>query len=60
MINAAECRSHSANCTLMGKEENISFRRATILLTMARTWTVLGNQKDRYDDIVAYEARALR
>ncbi len=32
MINAAECWSRSANCKLMGKEKDISFRRATILL----------------------------
>jgi hypothetical protein len=57
MINAAECRAHSADCKLMGKVENISIKRAAILRAMARTWATLANQKDRFDDIVTSEAR---
>ncbi len=58
MINAAECRTHSADCKLMGKVENISIKRAAILRAMARTWAILANQKDRFDDIVTSEARS--
>jgi hypothetical protein len=35
--------------------ENISIRRATILMAMHRRWETLANQKDRYDAILKEE-----
>ena len=46
-ISAVECRKQSAECLRLRTQPGISRQQATILLTMARTWTALANQKER-------------
>jgi hypothetical protein len=38
-------------------EPNISVQRANILTAMARSWTTLANQTDRYNALVKEEGR---
>ena len=55
MISGQQCRTYSAACVALGMSTNISVRRATVLLAMARSWTTLATQKDRFDSILEEE-----
>ena len=47
MISAVECRTCSEACLLLGMAKDISEKRATIYVLMARSWTRLAKQMDR-------------
>jgi Zn-finger nucleic acid-binding protein len=47
MMSVEDCRACSAIWLQRGKAQNISSRRATILLALSRSWSSLANQKDR-------------
>jgi hypothetical protein len=55
MLNAQGCRDFAATCLTLGAKPSLSVQRATILAAMARNWTTLANQRDRYDAIVTEE-----
>jgi hypothetical protein len=55
MLNAQGCRDFAATCLTLGAKPNLSVQRVTILTAMARSWTTLANQRDRYDAIVIEE-----
>ena len=57
MITAQQCRDYSANCLTLGTKPNLSVQRGTVLLAMARSWTALANQRDRYDAIMIEEGK---
>jgi hypothetical protein len=46
-ISPLDCRHHSAECLRLREQAGISVQEATILLTMARTWTAMANHKER-------------
>ena len=48
-ISALECRKQSAECLRLREHPGILVQEATILLTMARTWTAMANHKERLD-----------
>jgi hypothetical protein len=48
-ISALECRKQSAECLRLRERPGIRVQEATILLTMARTWTAMANHKERLD-----------
>jgi Zn-finger nucleic acid-binding protein len=54
-MTADDCRACSAIWLQRGKAENISIRRATILMALHRSWETLANQKDRYEAILKDE-----
>jgi hypothetical protein len=47
MISATECRACSEACLLLGSVNDVSTKRATIYMLMARSWTRLARQMDR-------------
>jgi hypothetical protein len=55
VITAAECKARSEECVDLGTARNISVRRSTILMAMARSWDQLASQRDRYDAILIEE-----
>jgi hypothetical protein len=55
MITAAQCRTYATDCQHRGIAAGISIRRATALLAMSRSWSVLANQVERYDAILKEE-----
>jgi hypothetical protein len=59
MISPEQCRDESATCLNLGQQQaDFSVRRATLLMTMSRTWNTLANQLERYDMIKKEEDRA--
>jgi len=46
-ISVLECRRQAAECLRLSQEPGILPQRATILLTMSRTWTALAGLKER-------------
>jgi hypothetical protein len=46
---------NAADCVALGLKAQLSIQRATILLAMSRSWTTLGWQKDRYDNLLEEE-----
>jgi hypothetical protein len=57
VIAAQQCRDYSADCLTLSTKLNLSVQRRTILLVMARSWTALANQTDRYDAIIIEEGK---
>jgi hypothetical protein len=57
MINSQQCRDYSVDCLTKGTKPDLSIQLSTILLAMARSWTTLANQRDRYDVIMEEEAK---
>lgn len=53
--SAEVCKTHAAECKRLGMDPEISVRRATILMNMATSWATLGNQTERFDEIVRAE-----
>jgi hypothetical protein len=57
MISIEQCRIYSSECEQLGKVDNTSIQRATILFAMSRTWTALANQRERFNAVVAEEGK---
>jgi hypothetical protein len=55
MISAVECRTCSEACLLLGMTGDISKKRATIYVLMARSWTRLAKQMDQLAAIIKEE-----
>jgi hypothetical protein len=49
-FGAIECRKQASDCLLLRNAAGISAQRATLLLTMARTWTALANLHERLSE----------
>jgi hypothetical protein len=47
MMSAEECRACSAIWLARGKNMSISVKRAMTFLSLARTWSLLADQKDQ-------------
>jgi hypothetical protein len=57
MLTAEACRAQSENCATLGRAEDVSPQRATILLAMARSWNSLAGQTERYQELTKAECR---
>ncbi|HEY3656378.1 MAG TPA: hypothetical protein VGL34_15545 [Steroidobacteraceae bacterium] len=57
MVAAQECRENAAQCSTLERAPDISIQRATILRAIARSWTALAGQMDRYEAIGKDEAK---
>ncbi len=49
MISTTQCKMYAAECQHLGTVFDISTQRATALLAMSRSWTVLASQMQHYD-----------
>jgi hypothetical protein len=55
MPTAEQCKTYAAECERLGLEDDISIRRATVLMCISASWTVLADQLDWLSDIVKEE-----
>jgi hypothetical protein len=55
ILSAEQCKAHSENCAMLGKEQKISAQRATILLALSRTWNTLAGQTEELEAIASAE-----
>jgi len=51
MISTTQCKTNAAKCRHLGTVFDISAQRASALLAMSQSWTMLASQKERYDAI---------
>jgi hypothetical protein len=56
MPTAEQCKTYANEYQLLGREAEISIRRATVLLGISLSWTTLANQLDRLSAIVKDES----
>ena len=57
MPTAEQCKIYEAEYQLLGREADISIRRATVLMGISLSWTTLANQLDRLAAIVKDESK---
>jgi hypothetical protein len=57
MPTAEQCETYATEYRLLGREANISTRRANLLRNIYRSWTGLANQLDRLSDILKEESK---
>jgi hypothetical protein len=55
MLSAEQCRDYAKDCVTLGGDKSISLQRATALMAMAKTWSTLANDIERYGRIVQDE-----
>ena len=55
MLTAEACKAQSVNCATLGRADDISQQRATVLLAMARSWNNLAGQTERYQELTKAE-----
>jgi hypothetical protein len=55
MPTAEECKTYAAEYQRLGLEEDISIRRATVLMCISASWTTLAYHLDWLSDIVKEE-----
>jgi hypothetical protein len=44
MPTIEQCRAHAADYKILGKDQQISARRSSVLLGISRSWTALAHQ----------------
>jgi hypothetical protein len=47
MITQIQCKTYADNYQLLGRATEISMQRATILMAISRSWTILAGQLGR-------------
>jgi hypothetical protein len=52
-----QCKTHAAEYKIMGRDPKISARRASVLLSISRSWTALANQLETLTLIVKDEGK---
>jgi hypothetical protein len=57
MITQAHCKTYADDYQLLGRVPEISMQRATALMGISRSWTMLGNQLGRLAAIVEMEEK---
>jgi hypothetical protein len=55
MPTVEECKTYAAEYQRLGLEEDISIRRATVLMCISASWTTLAYHLDWLSDIVKEE-----
>jgi hypothetical protein len=55
MVTQAQCKTYAADYRRLGRATEISVQRATILVAISRSWTILGSQLGHLADIEAEE-----
>jgi hypothetical protein len=57
MLTDEQCRAYVEECKRLASAPDISARRATVLRTMIRSWTMLENATGRYEATVRDERK---
>jgi hypothetical protein len=52
-----QCRTHAAEYKILGRDQKISARRSSVLLSISRSWTALANQLEALTVIVKDEGK---
>jgi hypothetical protein len=55
MVTQAQCNTYADYYQLLGRVPEISMRRATILMGISRSWTILAGQLSRLAEIETEE-----
>jgi hypothetical protein len=56
MVSSRECQSFADECVKLSSVRGTPLHIATVLMGMARCWTMLSTQTERYHRLVASEA----
>jgi hypothetical protein len=51
MKSAEWCREQAAECVQLSQGQ-VTLQHATVLMAMARCWTILSTHKERYDQLI--------
>ena len=57
MPTIEQCRAHAAEYKILGKEQQISARRSSVLLGISRSWTALAHQLETLAIVVNDEGK---
>jgi len=57
MPTVEQCQTYAIEYQRLGREANISPRRATMLANISRSWKALANQIDRLADRIKQESK---
>ena len=57
MTTAEQCKTYATEYQYLGREANISTRRATALMGISKSWKILAGQLDRLAAIVRDESK---
>ena len=57
MLTAEQCKTYATEYQHLGREANISTRRATALMGISKSWKILAGQLDRLAAIVRDESK---
>ena len=57
MPTVEQCQAYATEYQRLGREANISSRRATMLANISRSWKALANQIDRLSNLIKQESK---
>jgi hypothetical protein len=57
MPTIEQCRTHAADYKILGKDQQISARRSSVLLSISRSWTALAHQLENLAMVVKDEGK---
>ena len=57
MPTIEQCRAHAAEYKILGKEQQISARRSSVLLGISRSWTALAHQLETLAIVINDEGK---
>jgi hypothetical protein len=55
VLTVQQCKKKAAAYKILGKDQQISARRSTVLLAISRSWTALGHQLEHLTEIAEDE-----
>jgi hypothetical protein len=57
MPTIEQCRAHAADYKILGKDQQISVRRSSVLLSISRSWIGLAHQLENLAIVVKDEGK---
>jgi hypothetical protein len=57
MPTIEQCRAHAADYKILGKDQQISVRRSSVLLSISRSWIALAHQLENLAIVVKDEGK---
>ena len=57
MPTIEQCRAHAADYKILGKDQQISARRSSVLLSISRSWIALTHQLENLNMVVKAEGK---
>jgi hypothetical protein len=52
-----QCSAHAAEYKILGKDQQISARRSSVLLSISRSWTALAHQLENLNIVIKDEGK---